>query len=310
MGVPEMSSEPRSEIPGLTQFEQRFGSQLHLHILLVIALIVLSIPVIFALLMSTQPAYRIVQTSLAGIGADGLSNYIQALTIHNFDTYLVNSFVMALAIGIGKVGISLLAATALVYYELPFKRLLLLLILFTLALPVPVRIVPMYELMVAGNRWQLVIDTSFYRFVFDPKFVNTFSGLILPYMASATSILLLRQHFKSISDSLVEQAKLSGVGPIRFLIFVLIPMSKSMIAGLFAIAFIWGWNQYLWPLLIINDQQSKGVIQTGLAQLSPQAGKPLWGVIMAGAVMTLIVPLVLMIILRNPMLKTISMQQK
>jgi sn-glycerol 3-phosphate transport system permease protein len=260
--------------------------------------------------MSTRPAFRIVQTSLAGVGADGLSNYVEALTVHNFDTYLINSFVMALAIGIGKVGISLLAAMALVYYSLPFKRLILLLILFTLALPVPVRIVPMYELMVAGNDWQLVFDTSFYRLAFDPKFVNTRPGLILPYMASATSILLLRQHFKSISDSLVEQAKLDGVGPIRFLLSVVVPMSKSMIAGLFAIAFIWGWNQYLWPLLIINDQRTKGVIQPGLAQLSPQAGKPLWGVIMAGAVMTLVVPLVLMIILRNPMLKTISMQQK
>ncbi|MFB6308813.1 MAG: carbohydrate ABC transporter permease [Haloarculaceae archaeon] len=305
-----MANERESALPALTRFEQRFGSQLRLHVTLVIALFVLSLPIIFAVLMSTQPAYRIVQTSLVGIGADGLSNYIEALTVHNFDTYLINSFVMALAIGIGKVGISLLAAMALVYYELPFKRLVLLLILFTLALPVPVRIVPMYELMVAGNEWKLVVDTSFYRLAFDPKFVNTRAGLILPYMASATSILLLRQHFKSISGSLVEQAKLDGVGPIRFLVSVLIPMSKSMIAGLFAIAFIWGWNQYLWPLLIINDQKTKGVIQPGLAQLSPQAGKPLWGVIMAGAVMTLVVPLVLMILLRNPMLKTISMQQK
>ncbi|WP_197425349.1 carbohydrate ABC transporter permease [Halobacterium sp. CBA1126] len=276
----QSGGESESVLPKLTQFEQRFTSQLRLHLTLVIALFVLSLPVLFAVLMSTQPAYRIVQTTLVGVGADGISNYIKALTVHNFDTYLINSFVMAIAIGIGKVVLALLASMALVYYKLPFKRLILLLILFTLALPVPVRIVPMYELMLAGNRWQLIIDTSFYRLAFDPKFVNTYAGLILPYLASATSILLLRQHFKSISDSLVEQAKLDGVGPLRFLVFVLIPMSKSMIAGLFAIAFIWGWNQYLWPLLIINDQQTKGVIQTGLAQLSPQAGKPLWGIIM------------------------------
>ncbi|MFB6250985.1 MAG: carbohydrate ABC transporter permease [Halobellus sp.] len=305
-----MADEQQSSLPALTRFEQRIESQFRLHLGLVISLTILALPVVFALVMSTQPAYRIVQTSLDGVGTEGLSNYVEALTVHNFDTYLVNSAVMALAIGVGKVGISLLAAMALVYYDLPFKRLILLLILFTLALPVPVRIVPMYELMVAGDNWSLVVDTSFYRLALDPKLVNTRPGLILPYMASATSILLLRQHFKSISDSLVEQAKLDGVGPIRFLLYVLIPMSKSMIAGLFAIAFIWGWNQYLWPLIIINDQQTKGVIQPGLAQLSPQAGKPLWGVIMAGAILTLLVPLVLMIVLRDPLLKTISMQQK
>ncbi|WP_276270842.1 carbohydrate ABC transporter permease [Haloarcula litorea] len=262
-----------------------------LHGALIGSLLVMLLPVVMTLLMSTQPSVQISSSTLTGVGSEGLSNYEAVLFEENFATYLVNSFVMALAVAVGKVGIALLAALALVYYDLPFKRLILLFILFTLALPVPVRIVPMYEIMVSLD-WE-----------------NSMLGLVTPYFASATSVLLLRQHFRSISASMVESAKLDGVGPLKFLVYVLIPMSRSMIAGLFAIAFIWGWNQYLWPLIIINDQ-SKQVLQVGLAQLNPQAGEALWGLIMAGAVITLLVPLLLMITLREPLLDTVSMQTK
>lgn len=275
----------------ISAVKQRFLQQPVLHLSLIGSLVILALPVIMTVLMSTQPSVQISSSTLTGIGSEGLSNYQQVLFEANFATFLVNSLLMALAIAVGKVGIALLAALALVYYDLPFKRLILLFILFTLALPVPVRIVPMYEIMVSLN-WE-----------------NSMLGLVTPYFASATSVLLLRQHFRSISDSMVESAKLDGVGPLKFLVYVLIPMSKSMIAGLFAIAFIWGWNQYLWPLIIINDQ-SKQVLQVGLAQLNPTAGEALWGLIMAGAVITLLIPLVLMIALREPLLDTVSMQTK
>lgn len=274
-----------------TAIKQRLRQQPGLHLTLIGSLVVLALPVIMTVLMSTQPSAQITSSTLAGIGSEGLSNYHEVLFEANFATYLVNSLIMALAIAVGKVGIALLAALALVYYDLPFKRLILLFILFTLALPVPVRIVPMYEIMVSLD-WE-----------------NSMLGLVVPYFASATSVLLLRQHFRSISDSMVESAKVDGVGPLKFLVYVLIPMSKSMIAGLFTIAFIWGWNQYLWPLIIINDQ-SKQVLQVGLAQLNPTAGEALWGLIMAGAVITLLIPMVLMLALREPLLDTVSMQTK
>lgn len=280
-----------TQLLDITLIKRRFSQQPLLHLSLISSLLVLALPVIMTVLMSTQPSTQISSSSLNGIGAQGLSNYQQVLFEADFATYLMNSLIMALAIAVGKVGIALLASLALVYYDLPFKRLILLFILFTLALPVPVRIVPMYEIMVALD-WE-----------------NSMLGLVVPYFASATSVLLLRQHFRSISDSMVESAKLDGVGPLKFLVYVLIPMSKSMIAGLFAIAFIWGWNQYLWPLIIINDQ-SKQVLQVGLAQLNPTAGEALWGLIMAGAVITLLVPLLLMIALREPLLDTVSMQTK
>lgn len=275
----------------LSGYRRGFARRPLLHGTLLLSLFVLALPVVMTILMSTQPSVQISSSTLTGIGSEGLSNYEQVLFDANFATYLVNSFVMALSIAVGKVGIALLAALALVYYDLPFKRLILLFILFTLALPVPVRIVPMYEIMVSLD-WE-----------------NSMLGLVTPYFASATSVLLLRQRFRSISDSMVESAKIDGVGPLKFLVFVLIPMSKSMIAGLFAIAFIWGWNQYLWPLIIITDQ-SKQVLQVGLAQLNPTAGEALWGLIMAGAVITLLVPLLLMIALRGPLLDTVSMQTK
>jgi sn-glycerol 3-phosphate transport system permease protein len=291
-----MASEQKSttrptQMLDITLVKRRFSQQPILHLSLISSLLVLALPVIMTVLMSTQPSTQISSSTLSGIGSQGLSNYQQVLFEANFATYLVNSLIMALAIAVGKVGIALLASLALVYYDLPFKRLILLFILFTLALPVPVRIVPMYEIMVSLN-WE-----------------NSMLGLVVPYFASATSVLLLRQHFRSISDSMVESAKLDGVGPLKFLVYVLIPMSRSMIAGLFAIAFIWGWNQYLWPLIIINDQ-SKQVLQVGLAQLNPTAGEALWGLIMAGAVITLLVPLLLMIALREPLLDTVSMQTK
>jgi len=275
----------------ISAYRRGFARQPVLHLALLGSLFVLALPVVMTVLMSTQPSVQISSSTLAGVGSEGLSNYERVLFEEDFATYLFNSFVMALSIAVGKVGIALLAALALVYYDLPFKRLILLFILFTLALPVPVRIVPMYEIMVSLD-WE-----------------NSMIGLVTPYFASATSVLLLRQHFRSISDSMVESAKIDGVGPLKFLVFVLIPMSKSMIAGLFAIAFIWGWNQYLWPLIIINDQ-SKQVLQVGLAQLNPTAGEALWGLIMAGAVITLLVPLLLMIALRGPLLDTVSMQTK
>jgi len=264
-----------------------------LHSQLILTLFVLLVPLVLVLLMSTQTKTEILDFTYIGVGSDGLENYRIVLQKYGFLNYLTNSFVMASLIAVGKVGISMLAALAIVFFDFRFKRFLFLFILLTLTLPVPVRIVPLFEIMV------------------DMGWNDTMYALVLPYLASATSVLLLRQHFLSISESLVETARLNGVGPLKFLVYVLIPMSKSMIIGLFVIAFIWGWNQYLWPLVVIQSS-SQQVVQVGLAELqgATGGGQTLWGLIMAGTVLALLPPLIILILANRPLLETFNVQMK
>jgi len=132
-----------------------------------------------------------------------------------------------------------------------------------------------------------------------------------PYIASATAVFLFRQQFMSIPSSLVETAKLDGVGPLQFLFRVLIPMSKGMIAGVCVITYIYSWNQFLWPLVAVTEQRSQ-VVQVGIRYIqgSAQAGLTQWGLIMAGAVIALLPPLVVLIALHRPLLQTFAIQQK
>jgi sn-glycerol 3-phosphate transport system permease protein len=143
----------------------------------------------------------------------------------------------------------------------------------------------------------------------DLGWVNTYAALTGPFVASATAVFLLRQHLQSIPDSVVETAKLDDIGPIRFLYYVLIPMSRGMIAGLAVITFIYAWNQYLWPLVIVSDD-ARQVVQVGIRNLKGvQIGGQLdWPLLMAGAVVTLLPPLVLLVALRQPLLETFGLE--
>lgn len=280
-------------LANIGHYGKEIRRQWEFHLLLVVSLIALTVPIVLVVILSTQTNNEIIDFTFIGIGSRGIKNYVEVITGWNFDTYLVNSFVMATAIAVGKIAISLFAALAIVFYDFPFKRGLFVLILLTLMLPVPVRIVPLFELMV-NIGWH-----------------DSMLALIAPYFASPTAVLLLRQRFRSISDSLVDTAKLDGIGPLKFLIYVLIPMSKSMIIGLFVISFIWGWNQYLWPLVAIQTDD-KQVVQVGLQQLqgATGAGEPLWGLMMAGVVLTLLPPLGILIVLHKPLLRTFHIQTK
>lgn len=274
-------------------YARQIKRQWPLHLSLLVTLLVLVLPLVLVVVMSTQTNNEILDFTHLGIGSEGISNYVEVMTEHGFGTYMLNSFVMATLISIGKLSISMLAALAIVFFDFRFKRALFVFILLTLMLPVPVRIVPLYEMMVNVG-WH-----------------DSMYALVLPYLASPTAVLLLRQHFRSISQSHVETAKLDGVGPIRFLVFVLIPMSSSMIIGLFVISFIWAWNQYLWPLVAVQSQD-KQVVQVGLAQLQGAmgAGEPLWGLIMAGTVLALLPPFLLLVFLHRPLLETFNVQTK
>ncbi|ACV46467.1 MULTISPECIES: carbohydrate ABC transporter permease [Halomicrobium] len=272
---------------------QRLPDNLAMHVGIILSIVAMAAPLLLAIIMSTQTTSEVYEVTNLGLGSQGLSNYQTVLSEYQFTTYLLNSFVMSIIIVVGKVGISLLAALALVYYELPYERAVFMFILLTLLLPVPVRIVPLFQLMA------------------DLGWTNTMLALTGPYIASATAVFLFRQHFMSIPSSLVETARMSGIGPATFLFKVLIPMSKGMIAGVCVITYIYSWNQFLWPLVAVNDKSSQ-VVQVGISYLqgSAQAGLTPWGLIMAGACIALLPPLLVLIVLHRPLLQTFAVQRK
>ncbi|SFI27827.1 carbohydrate ABC transporter membrane protein 2, CUT1 family [Jannaschia pohangensis] len=192
-------------------------------------------------------------------------------------TMLVNSMIMAIGIAVGKIVISLLSAFAIVYFRFPGKMVFFWLIFLTLMLPVEVRIVPTYEV-IAGF-----------------GMLNSYGGLILPLIASATATFLFRQFYMTVPDELAEAARVDGASPMRFFIDVLFPMSRTNIAALFVILFIYGWNQYLWPLLITTDP-SMNTIVMGIKQMFPSGDDIAdWPVIMATSILAMIPPVIVVI---------------
>ncbi|WP_135829615.1 carbohydrate ABC transporter permease [Halorussus halobius] len=261
------------------------------HVPLVVLVALSLSPVVLAVLMSTQSTVEIYQVFNLAPGTEGASNYLTVLTEYDFLTYIPNTVVMATIIVVGEVTFSLLAALALVYYDFPYKNVVFVVILLTLMLPFPVRIVPLYSL------------------VTDLGWGNSMLGLSGPYVASATSVFLLRQHFRAIPDSILETAKLDGVGPLTFLVHVLIPMSKGILSGVVVINFISAWNKYLWPLIIVSDRQ-KQVVQVGISYIqgTADAGLTQWGIIMAGSVLALLPPLVILVVFHRPIVRTLGIQ--
>lgn len=269
--------------------EDDFGT--HFQLLLLVVVVVF--PIAVALAVSTKQSG--VVTSVVDLlpGGYAVENYREVLVDYQFGRFMWNSLAMSVVIVVGKLIISVFAAMAIVYYRVPYKDLVFLFILFTLLLPVPVRFIPLFQLM---N---------------DLGWSNTILAITVPYLASATTVFILRQHFLSIPASIVETAKIDGVGPLRFMWSVLIPMSRGVLVGVSIIMFVYAWNQYLWPLVII-DSEANQVAQVGLQLLQGdvQGGQLSWSLVMAGSVLTLLPPLALMIYFRDPLLKTFTIQQK
>lgn len=273
------------------QTEQGGNTGVHLQLWVLVFLVVF--PIAVALIVSTKQQGIVTSLGDLAPGTYALENYREAIVDYNFGRFMWNSLVMSTVVVAGKLVISVCAAMAIVYYRVPYKDLVFLVILFTLLLPVPVRFIPLYQL------------------INDFGWGNSLLAITVPYLASATTVFILRQHFLSIPTSIVETAKLDGVGPIKFMVYVLIPMSKGVLVGVSIIMFVYAWNQYLWPLVIINSEANQ-VAQVGLQLLQGdvQGGQLSWSLVMAGSVLTLIPPLVLMIIFRKPLLETFTIQQK
>ncbi|MFC2105437.1 carbohydrate ABC transporter permease [Candidatus Bipolaricaulota bacterium] len=264
------------------------------HIALLLAALIIAAPIIFALIKSTQSTAQInTYPPQFGIGRAAVENYTVAWERYNLGRLMVNTFAVAATVMVGKTILALFAALALVYFDFRFKGLIFLFVLITLMMPVPVRIVPLFKL-ITSLGWG-----------------NTFWALTVPFLASATGTFLFRQHFMSIPTSLVDAARVDGVGPMRFLWQILLPMSMNTIGALAVIEFVYLWNQYLWPLIIIssNDNQMIQMAVKRLTSAGPE-GIVHWGVSMAGVVITMLPPLVMFILLQKQFMRGFALTEE
>ena len=243
-------------------------------------------------------------------GGDFLKNVAEAWQRADLGHKLVNSFVFAGGVALGKVSIAALSAFSLVYFRYRGRVFIFWLVFITLMLPLEVRIVPTYAvaanvlspyqtlLDLTGITW-LVEQVTGYRVTLQWGLLNTYTGLILPLIATATGTFLYRQFFLTIPDELAEAAKMDGAGPIRFLKDILIPLSRTNMAALGTIMFVWAWNQYLWPLLVTTDS-AHGTATMELRELIPGSfGIPDWNVAMAGTLIIMTPPLVIVILMQR-----------
>jgi sn-glycerol 3-phosphate transport system permease protein len=205
---------------------------------------------------------------------------------------LMVSLISALTIAVGKIAISLLSAFAVVYFRFPGRQLVFWMIFITLMLPVEVRILPTYQV------------------VSDLGLLNTYAGLTVPLIASATATFLFRQFFLTIPDELVEAARIDGAGPMRFFKDVLLPLSTTSIAALFVIQFIYGWNQYLWPLLMTTDESMYPVVMGIKRMISGGDAATEWNAVMATAMLAMIPPAIVVLAMQRWFIKGLVDSEK
>ncbi|MBI1847233.1 MAG: sn-glycerol-3-phosphate ABC transporter permease UgpE [Candidatus Rokubacteria bacterium] len=264
------------------------------HMLLLAAVLVLAFPLYYAFVISTQSLAEVSSLPPRLLPSSSiLDNYAEAWQRAKMGRMLVNSGVMALGIALGKISISLLSAFAIVYFNFRGKQLVFWMIFVTLMLPIPVRIV------------------STYQVIADLGWVDTYWGLTVPLMASATGTFLFRQFFQTIPDSMAEAAQLDGAGPLRFLWSFLLPLSKANMAALFVILFVYGWNEYLWPLLVTNRPEMRTAV-IGIEALVPRSGSqlPEWNIIMAAAMMVLLPPVAVILFMQRWFVKGLIETEK
>ena len=280
--------------------ERRRGLTIFSHAVLWGGILVVVLPVYLAFVASTHPVENVMTAPIPVLPGELFwENYRAVLTgeVANFGSapvllMMANSLVMALGIAAGKIAISVISAYAIVYFKFPLRPVFFWLIFFTLMLPVEVRIVPTFE--VVSNLAML----------------NTYQGLIVPLIASATATFLFRQFFLTIPDQMLEAARIDGAGPIRFFFDIVLPLSRTNIAALFVILFIYGWNQYLWPLLVTTDQNMSTIVM-GINNLVQVAeSEPRWPYVMATTIMALIPPVVVIVLMQRQFVRGLVEQEK
>ncbi len=243
-------------------------------------------------------------------GHEMLHNMVEAWTRIDLGRKLLNSFIVAVGVAVGKVLISAITAYAIVFFRFPGRTLMFWLIFITLMLPLEVRIVPTYA--VAANAlspYQAILDAtgltglierlSGVRVNLQWGLLNSYAGLILPLVATATGTFLYRQFFLTLPDELVEAAKMDGAGPVRYFFDILLPVSRNNMAALGTIMFLWAWNQYLWPLLVTTDpNHATAVVE--LKELIPNVGGiPEWNIAMAGTFIVMLPTLIVVVLMQR-----------
>jgi sn-glycerol 3-phosphate transport system permease protein len=270
------------------------------HAVLILGVLVIAFPVYVTFVASTHSLERILEVPMPLVPGDQLiENYRQALSAGStkgsqaaVGTMLVNSTVMALGIALGKIAISIISAFAIVYFRFPLRMAFFWMIFITLMLPVEVRIIPTFK--VAA----------------DLGILNSYLGLTLPLIASATATFLFRQFFLTVPDELAEAARIDGAGPMRFFWDVLLPLSKTSIAALFVIQFIYGWNQYLWPLLITTDESMYTTVIGIKRMIVGSDATNEWNLIMATAILAMLPPALVVLVMQRWFVKGLVETEK
>jgi sn-glycerol 3-phosphate transport system permease protein len=269
------------------------------HAVLGLGLVVVAFPIYLTLVASTHTAQALLSRVPFWFGDRFLENYARALTAGGRGAgsapvlgMLTNSMIMALAIAIGKIAISILSAYAIVYFRFPLRMTCFWTIFLTLMLPVEVRIMPTFKV------------------VADLGLLNSYSGLTIPLIASATATFLFRQFFLTVPEELTEAARIDGAGALRFFWSILVPLSKTNVAALFVILFIFGWNQYLWPLLVTTDEAMSTVVM-GIKRVVPTGDAAAeWNLVMATVVLAMLPPIAIVVLMQRWFIKGLIETEK
>lgn len=270
------------------------------YVILTIGVVIFAFPVYVAVIASTHDAVTVISGNLPLVpGNQTLENYYRAIFVGGsrfarepVGRLLLNSLITATGIAVGKILISVLSAYAIVYFRFPFRKTAFWIIFITLMLPVEVRIYPTYKV------------------VADLHMLDTYAGLILPLIASATGTLLFRQFFLTIPDELLEAARIDGAGPFRFFWDTLLPLSMTTCAALFVIQFIYGWNQYLWPLLITTQDSMQTIVIGIKKMLSTTDELAEWQLAMATSVLAMLPPVIVVVLMQRLFVKGLVETEK
>ena len=271
------------------------------HAILVVGIIFICLPLWITFVASTHDESRMLRgTAPLWFGDHIVENYRAVLTrglsgganAPPVWPMMVNSFVVAMIIAVGKIAISIISAFAIVYFRFPFRMFFFWMIFVTLMLPVEVRIFPTFKV------------------VADLDMTNSYAGLTIPLIASATATFLFRQFFLTVPEELAEAARMDGAGPMRFFKDILLPLSITNIAALFVIQFIYGWNQYLWPLIVGTDERYYTVVMGISRMVNAVDTAPQWNLVMATAMLALIPPVIVVLVMQRLFVKGLVEAEK
>jgi sn-glycerol 3-phosphate transport system permease protein len=281
------------------------------HVILFVGFLICVGPMVIVIVASSHDLHDVNQVPMSLIPGNSFwANIRTAWTLADLGPKLLNSLIFASGVAAGKVIVSALTAFSIVYFRYPGRKLIFWLIFITLMLPLEVRIVPTYA--VAANvltPYQAILDFTGITWLIEKisgvqlsmsyGLLNSYPGLILPLVATATGTFLYRQFFLTVPDELTEAARMDGAGAFRFFVDILLPLSRTNMAALGTIMFLWAWNQYLWPLLVTTDP-SHATAVTELKQLIPNVGGiPEWNIAMAGTLIVMLPPLLVVVLMQR-----------